>query len=146
MGSLQYSKNPASVLARFVDWVKPGRPVCVIVDCCLGLVVDLIREGKREEALLRARSRRGLLSYSGESADLHLYDRVSLREALRSAGLSDVSCRGLLVGVSAMGRKACEEAMESDPDEYLNFERELSANAALADGGLHMVAWGRKPP
>lgn len=144
MGSLQYARNPAVTLGRFVEWVKPGRPVCVVVDLLLGLVLDLIREGKTDEALIRSRSRRGLLAYSGETADLHLYDRVSLQGDLRAVGLIDVVCRGLLVGVGALGRRACAQAMDAGPEDYLNFERELGANPALADAGLHIIAWGTK--
>ena len=145
MGSVQYTVDPAATICRFAEWVRPGGTVCVYVDSCLGLVLDLLREGRPDEALLRSNSQRGRFMFAGETADLHLYDRRTLQRDLAAAGLVDIHCRGLLISASALGRKACAEAMASNPDEFLEFERQISANPALADAGLHMIAWGRRP-
>jgi SAM-dependent methyltransferase len=145
MGSLQYTSDPAATLGRFAGWVRPGGTVCGHVDSRLGLILDLLRTGRTDEALLRAAHDHGELRYAGTAADLHLYDRETLRRDFSAAGLQDVACRGLLISASVYGREACTEAMTTDADGFLAVERRLSANTALADAGLHLFASGRRP-
>ncbi len=64
MGSLQYVADPAAVLRRFRDWVRPGGHVCIYTDSLMALVLELIRMGRPEEAQRRLETRRGGISAS----------------------------------------------------------------------------------
>jgi SAM-dependent methyltransferase len=145
MGSVQYARDPTAMIRRFASWAKPGGAVCIYVDSLVALVLDLIRIGKRDEALMRLRSRRGVFTQGGHQAELHLYDRQALVADFKAAGLVDIQCRGLLVSSSAWGSEGCAKAMAEDEEGALNLDRRLSEFPVMADTGKHLIAWGRRP-
>ena len=142
MGSLQYAPDPAASLVHMANWVRPGGVVCVHVDSLLGVVLELIRLGRTEEAIQRAQDGSGIFTLGEEAARLQLFDRVTLRAALEDAGLIGVDVRGLLIGAGALGRAASSARLEASG---LNEERQLTAVPALADAGKHLIAWGWRP-
>ena len=146
MGSLLYSADPAAVLRRFGDWVRPGGQVCIYTDSLMALVLELIRMGRPEEALRRLETRRGIFRQGMDEAELHLFDRRALEDLFAAAGLVDVSCHGLLVTASAWGKTRCTEALPADEAAFLGLERRLMADPAMADAGKHIMASGRRPP
>jgi SAM-dependent methyltransferase len=145
MGSLQYLANPAATMSRFVRWLKPGGRVCIYTDSLVSIVLELFRMGKSEEALLRLQTRRGEFRVDDTVAELHLFNRESLTALLAAAGLADVSCHGLLVMQSAWDKQRCSDAFAADEAGYLDLERRLMADPAMADAGKHIIAAGRKP-
>jgi SAM-dependent methyltransferase len=145
MGSVQYARDPAAMIARFASWTRPGGCVFVCVDSLVAVVLELISLGRSEEALRILGSRKGIFELGGHRADLHLHDRRGLEAYFTAAGLVDLDCRGLLVTMSALGREACYRAIASDRAAFLELERELSASPVLADAGKHLVASGRRP-
>lgn len=145
MASVQYTKDPAAMIRRFAEWVKPGGSVSVMVDSLVALVLELIRMGKPDEALLRLRTGRGVFTFGSEQADLHLFDSAALQSLLAEAGLVEIVCHGLLVTSSAWGREGCSKAMAADEAGFLELERGLSGHPAMADAGKHLIASGRRP-
>jgi ubiquinone/menaquinone biosynthesis C-methylase UbiE len=145
MASLQYLADPAAAMSRFVRWLKPGGRVCVYTDSLVAIVLELFRTGRPEEALLRLETRRGEFRVGDAVAELHLFNRESLLALLTAAGLTDVSCHGLLVMQSAWDKQRCTEAFAVDEAGYLELERRLTADPAMADAGKHIIADGRKP-
>jgi SAM-dependent methyltransferase len=145
MGSLQYARDPAAMLRRFASWTKPGGFVYVNVDSLMALALELIRQGKREEALVRLETRRGIFTHGRHRAELHLYDSATLKAHFAAAGLIEVRCHGLLVTSTAWGSEGCAAAMNSDEAAFLELERALFASAPMADAGKHLVASGRNP-
>jgi SAM-dependent methyltransferase len=145
MGSMQYVADPAAVLRRFASWVKPGGRVCIYTDSLMALVLELMRMGRPEEALLRLETRRGVFSQGDTKAELHLFDRTALEGLFATAGLVDVSCHGLLVTATAWEKARCTEAVLADEAAFLGLERRLMADPAMADAGKHIIASGRRP-
>lgn len=145
IGSVQYTPQPADMIRRFAGWAKPGGAVCVMVDSLVALVLELLRMGKAEEALLRLRAGRGVFSLAAEQADLYLYHAATLRVHFTAAGLSEVACHGLLVTSSAWGRDECTRAVAADEAGFLDLERQLSSFPVMADAGKHLFASGRRP-
>jgi SAM-dependent methyltransferase len=144
MGSLQFNDEPDAVLARLAGWTRPNGVVCVLVDSLLALALELVRAGRTEEAVQRLQTRRGVWREGGRAADLHLYDRARLEQAMGAAGLRDVRIRGLLVGSTAFGRESLSDRLQDDPDRQLGVERLLADEPLLADAGKHLLAVGRR--
>jgi SAM-dependent methyltransferase len=145
MGSLQYSEDPASMLHRFASWTKPGGTVAVLTDSYVALVLELLHVGKKEEALERLRTRRGMFRYRGEEAELHLLDRRTLESYFAASGLQQIVSFGLLVTASALGMPACTQRLLEDETGLMQLERNLGAIPALADNGKQLLVVGRKP-
>jgi SAM-dependent methyltransferase len=145
MGSLQYTADPAAMLARMAGWVRPGGVVCVLVDSLVALILELLREGRTEEALERLRSRRGLWVQGSHAADLHLFDRAGLEHVMAAAELESVRVAGLLVSATAIGRDPLAARLAADPAGQLALERALAADPAMADAGKQLFASGRRP-
>jgi SAM-dependent methyltransferase len=145
MGSLQYTADPAATLARLAAWLRPGGVACVLVDSLVALILELLRDGRSEEALDRLRSRRGVWAQAGQVADLHLLDRAGLERAMVAAGLREVQVVGLLVGVTALGRAAFLDRLAADPEGQLALERALAGAPVMADAGKQLFASGRRP-
>ena len=145
MGSTQFTSDPAETLRRFAGWVRPGGHVCVYVDSRLALVLELLRLDRREEALLRLRTGRGVWAIDGVEADVHLYDHAELRRDFLAAGLEAVSGHGLLVSASTVGSAGCTKAMQEDEAAFLALERVLSDDALMIDAGKHLFMSGRRP-
>lgn len=142
MGSLQYTRDPVAAMSRLVSWIRPGGTVCVLVDSYVALVLELLRAGKVEEALERARTGRGLWTQGSVSAELSLFTRHELTDLLRNAGLSSVTCKGLLVSASALGVQACTQVLKDDGERLLQLERAMAALPRLADAGKQLLAYG----
>lgn len=140
MGSVQYTTDPGSAIARLASWTRPGGFVAVLVDSLLALVLELWAGGRCDEAAERARTRRGVWVDSHGAADLHLFDRLSLAEALTAAGLRDVQVHGLLVGASALGRAGLARRLADDSTRALADERRFAAFAPVADAGKQLLA------
>jgi len=145
IGSVQYTKDPADMMRRFATWAKPGGAVCVMVDSLVAVVLELIRMGKADEGLSRLQARRGVFALGGQQADLYLYDSRTLQSHFAAAGLTEVSCHGLLVTSSAWGRDGCTAAMVSDEAAFLSLERALGSFPVMADAGKHLFVSGRRP-
>lgn len=145
MGSVQYAADPADMIRRFASWTRPGGIVCVYVDSLMALILELVRNGQTDKALEMLSTRRGVFRTGHHAATLTLYDTRLLERHFADAGLVDARCYGLAVGASAAGRAGCTAAMVADEDAAMNVERALSAEALLADAGLHILAIGRKP-
>ena len=145
MGSTQFTSDPAATIRRYAEWVRPGGHVCVYVDSRLALVLELLRLDRREEALLRLRTGRGVWAVDGTEADVHLYDHAELRRDFLAAGLEDVSGHGLLVSASTIGSAGCTKAMEDDEAGFMALERTLSDDALMVDCGKHLFMSGRRP-
>jgi SAM-dependent methyltransferase len=145
MGSLQYVADPAAVLRRFRDWVRPGGQVCIYTDSLMALVLELIRMGRPEEAQRRLETRRGVFRQGPTEAELHLFDRTALEGLFAAAGLVDVSCHGLLVNATAWEKARSTAAVLADEAAFLGLERRLMADPAMADAGKHIIASGRRP-
>ena len=142
MGSLQYVADPSAALTRMTGWLRPDGFLCVHVDGLVALVLELIRLGRRNEALQRLTDGRGIFSYGSKKAPLHLFDRLRLTSLLETAGLMRVETRGILVTPSAFGRPACEVALAHDLPGLTSLERALSNSPIMTDAGKHIMAWG----
>jgi SAM-dependent methyltransferase len=145
MGSLQYTTAPEATLRRFARWVRPAGLVVVLVDSLVGLVIELLRDGRYTEALERLRTRTGIWAAAGETAEMHLMDRDRLCRAFVDAGLRDVRVTGLLTTAPPIERGRLAESLRRDWDGHLSIERQLQADPALADIGKHLLAVGRRP-
>lgn len=145
LGSVQYAADPEAMIRRFATWLRPGGAVCLYVDGLKSLVLELIRDGRQEEALDRLENRAGLFRDGDHEAPLALYDRHTLEAHFAEAGLVDVHCHGLAVAASALGRTGSTEAMEQDEEAAMDIERALSVDPAMADAGLHILAIGFRP-
>lgn len=145
LGSLQYAAEPAAMIQRFANWLRPGGVLCVYVDSLVSLVQELLRDGRGEEAMLRLETRRGLFQEAGHQASLHLYDRDTLEADFDAAGLVELRSHGLAVGASALGRGGLTRALIADESRTMQRERTLSDDRAMVDCGLHILTIGRKP-
>lgn len=142
LGSLQYTPDPDAMARRFVEWVRPGGLVCVMVDSSVALTFELLRLGRRDEALLRLEEQRGVFTYAGRHSGLHLFDAEQIRGLLSRAGLVNIDACGILISISALGRASCEATIREDETAMLETERRLQAFPALTDAGKHLLAWG----
>ena len=145
MGSLQYTPEPAAVIARFREWTAPGGLVGVLVDGLVSLVVELVRSGRIDEAEQRRCSRTGVWSTNGCAADMHLFDAATLARAMSDAGLVDVTVSGLLCGWTVLGRDAFLDGLDRDHDGALAREADWARDPAMADTGKQLLAFGRAP-
>jgi SAM-dependent methyltransferase len=143
LGSLQYTRDPLEAIARFVQWTRPGGAICVLVDSCVALAIELSREDHEEEAERRLASRMAVWSQGGISAEYHLLDRGWLEEAFADAGLVDIDCHGLLIGFSVFGRDMIERRLRTDWTHQMGSERRLGDIRLLADLGKQILAHGR---
>jgi hypothetical protein len=146
MGSLQYARDVEAAASNLAGWLRPGGSAVVLVDSLVALVLELLRDGKEDEALARARTGQGLwapVGVDGPSASLHLFDRNRLVALLERAGLVDVACHGLLVSASAVSGLELGRRLAHDP-EVLAGQRELSAIESLAEVGKQLLATGRR--
>jgi SAM-dependent methyltransferase len=146
LGSLQYSSDPERMIRRFAAWTRAGGSVCVLVDSCLALVVELIGLRKNEEAFTRLHTRRAVFRHGAYYAEHHLLDGAFLEKAFRSAGLASIRVGGLLVGMTILGREKLLDELEKNWDRQLDLEWDLVHHRALADLGKHLIISGRKPP
>ncbi len=144
MGSLQYTQCPAEQIARMSSWLRPGGQLAVLVDSLIALVLELSRRGDTEQALERLHSRRGLWEVEGRSAELHLLDTDSLHRAAATAGLSDASVSGLLVGASLWGIDEVRHRLDTNFDAALELERGLAHRPELADLGKQLLLRARR--
>jgi len=144
LGSLQYTTDPAATLRRLAGWVRPGGTVVVLVDSLVALVIELLRDGRAEEAVERLRTQVGCWTVAGHGAEMHLLDTVRLRQAFEGAGLRDVEVTGLLSTAAPLGRERLDQRLAHDWDGHLELERELSAHPVLADIGKQLLASGSK--
>jgi SAM-dependent methyltransferase len=145
LGSVHYARDPAQMLLKFANWVKPGGAVCVYVDSLVALILELLRLHKVSEALACLGRGRGEWEQGGHRAHLHLFDRRTLESLFAHAGLTEISSRGLLVTASAWGREGFSQAIAEDAQAFLNLERQLSEFPELADAGKHLFVSGRRP-
>jgi SAM-dependent methyltransferase len=145
MGSLQYTPSPEETVRRLAGWLRPGGVLAVLVDSLVGLVLELLRDGRTEEAVERLATRRGVWVQEGLGADLHLLDRARLADAFSSAGLVDVRAGGLLVTAAPLGTPVVAERLRADREGHLALERRLMAEPVLADVGKHLLVTGRRP-
>jgi SAM-dependent methyltransferase len=144
LGSLQYTADPAATLRRLAGWVRPGGTVVVLVDSLVALVMELLRDGRADEAVERLRTRVGCWTVDGHGVEMHLLDSGRLRQAFEGAGLRDVEVTGLLAAAAPLGRERLGQRLAHDWDGHLELERELSAHPVLADIGKQLLASGRK--
>lgn len=145
IGSLQYTTDPEATVRTFARWVRPGGPVVVLVDSLVGLVAELLRDGKYAEAVERLRTKTGAWAVAGEIAEMHLMDRARLGRAFTDAGLREVRVTGLLATASLIGSGRLADLLRRDWDAHLGIERQLQAEPVLADIGKHLLAVGRRP-
>lgn len=143
LGSLQYTLDPLVTIARFVRWTRAGGAICVLVDSCVALAIELSREDREEEAQRRLASRMAVWSQGKISAEYHLLDRVWLEEAFAGAGLVDIRSHGLLIGFSVFGREMIERRLRNDWTHQMGSERRLGDIRVLADLGKQILAYGR---
>src|SRR5215469_12923829 len=144
LGSLQYTADPAATLRRLAGWVRPGGTVVVLVDSLVALVIELLRDGRAEEAVERLRTHVGCWTAAGHGAEMHLLDAGWLRQAFEGAGLRDVEVVGLLSTAAPLGRERLNDRLAHDWDDHLELERQLSAYPVLADVGKQLLATGTK--
>jgi hypothetical protein len=145
MGSLQYTDDPTAALARCARWLRAGGTLVVLVDSLVALAAELVAAGRLDEALARAATRRGRWRTHGREADVWLFDRRSLADAGRNAGLQVDRIAGLLVGATAYGRAELARRLRADYSGQLAEERRLAADPALADLGKQLLMVARWP-
>jgi SAM-dependent methyltransferase len=148
MGSLQYVNDPSLALRRFVSWLRPGGAVAVLVDSLVALIVELGASGRWAEAVTRAKTARGTWSppeAGGQSADVWLFDRVTLEALATRAGFGDVRTAGLLVSFTAGGRDAFAAAQTYAAEASRLLDREFAQLPAVADAGKQLLLTARRP-
>jgi SAM-dependent methyltransferase len=145
MGSLQFTVDPASQLAKFASWVRPGGCVALYVDSLVARVLELLRTGKTEEAMLRLQTRRDVRQMLGKSADVHLFDEKILRSYFERAGLQAIQSYGLLASASAYGNEGCDERLREDEYTFIQSESALSSSPLFINLGKHVFMMGRRP-
>lgn len=145
MGSLQYTGDPEENIRRFAAWVTPGGWVFVLVDSLVGLVLELLRTGRPDEAARRVGTRVGRWRQGERWADHHLLDRARLERAFEDAGLVDVRSFGLLTTATAAGAAAFADRLAADRDGVMAVERALMSHPVLADAGKQLLVVGHRP-
>lgn len=146
LGSLQYAADPEGAIRRFADWARPGGTVIALVDSLVALVIELLREGRYQEAVDRLSTRMGAWSVAGHSAEMHLMDSARLCRAFEAAGLRDIEVSGLLTTAAPLGHRRLTDQLERDWDAHLRLERRLLADPLLTDLGKQLLATGRRQP
>lgn len=144
IGSIQYASDPAAMTRRFLRWLRPRGVIVLFVDSLVAVTFELLRMGKAEEAERRLQDKRGVFTYQGTAAWLHLYSAASLKEMMTAEGIRDVDVSGILVSASALGREGCEAAIRTDMAALLALEHRLHHFPELVDAGKHLMAWGFK--
>lgn len=144
MGSVQYTADPAAMIARFARWVRPGGNVCVYMDSYLALALELLRTGRADEAFARLAEPVGVWSVDNREARVQLFDRRRIEAAFAAAGLVEVVSHGLLVTATAWGRDRYAQAIADDPAGFRALERRLSQFPLLADAGKHILVRGQR--
>jgi hypothetical protein len=142
---VQYTADPEATIAHLAGWLRPGGVLAVLVDSLAGLVLELLRDGRQEEALRRLATRRGVWRQHGLEADLHLLDRARLEAAFTAAGLTGIRTHGLLVTAAPLGREELAHRLTTDRDAHLAVERRLLDSPLLADTGKQLLTTGRRP-
>jgi SAM-dependent methyltransferase len=145
MGSVQYTEDPILMIRRFAGWARPGAWVCVLVDSLFALVIELLRSGREDEALLRLQTRKGIFTQLDLEADHHLFDRAGLEASFADAGLIDVNVAGLIVSATILGVDVFNEQLRRAPEAQMARERRLMGEPLLADLGKQLLATGRRP-
>lgn len=145
MGSFQYADDPDRVLASMYSWLRPGGSVAILVDSLGGLVATLLHEGRADDAVQRATTRRGRWQPEGApAAELTLFDRGDLTARVQRAGFSDVEARGLLVSASILGVAEFTARLEHNERATMATERALAEQNGLADLGKQLLVTGRR--
>jgi len=144
MGSLQYTEDPEATIAHLAGWLRPGGVLAVLADSLVGLVLELLRDGREEEALHRLATRRGVWRQHGREADLHLLDRARLEAAFTAAGLTGIRTHGLLVTAAPLGRDELTRRLTTDGKAHLALERRLLESPLLADTGKQLLVIGHR--
>jgi ubiquinone/menaquinone biosynthesis C-methylase UbiE len=144
MGSLQYTEDPAAMIARFARWVRPGGAVCVHTDSRMALVLELMRTGQTDEAWARLHSPVGIWAVAGQQAGVHLFDKETLEAAFVRAGLTEVTSHGLLVSATIWERDVYSRMIAEDPAGFKDRERRLAEFPLMADAGKHILTCGRR--
>jgi len=145
MGSLQYTPDPEATIARLAGWLRPGGVLAILADSLAGLVLELLRDGRTDEALDRLTTRRGVYRQHGHAADLHLLDRARTEAAFAAAGLTELRSHGLLVSAATLGREVLSRRLTADRDAQMAVERRLADDPLLADTGKQLLVTGRRP-
>jgi SAM-dependent methyltransferase len=146
MGSLQFTADPAAQLKKFASWVRPGGYVAVYVDSLVALVLELLRLGREDEAMLRLETRTGVWRTGGQTANVHLYDEKTLREQFEEAGLRLIQSYGLLASASAYGSAECNARLQHDEYSFMQCEAVLSSSPLFINLGKHIFMVGQRPP
>ena len=146
MGSLQYTRDPESMVGTLASWLRPGGVLVVLVDSLVGLVLELLSSGRDDEALERMATHRGVWRVKDQAADLHLLDRDRLVAAFEDAGLVDVRASGLLVLTGPLGRDGLLTRAQTDYDDLRDLEAQLAEHPLLADAGKQLLVTGRWTP
>lgn len=145
MGSVQFTDDPVTAIARMAQWVEPGGHLLVLCDSLVGLVQELIRAGDIRQAVERGRTRRARWVRNDLAVEHHLLDAPRLQAAFTSAGLTEVQVGGLLVAFTTMGRREWLAAHSRYEEALVALERDLASIPELADTGKQLLAVGRVP-
>jgi ubiquinone/menaquinone biosynthesis C-methylase UbiE len=145
MGSLQYTRKPREIVKRFMEWVKPGGFVAVLVDSYVSLVLELLNFGKVEEARKRLESRIGVWQQGDLSAEYHLLDKTTLESIFAEAGLQRIRSHGLLCAYHSWGKTKFAEEYRKNREGVLEFERRLAECPDMVDNGKQILIYGFKP-
>ena len=145
MGSIQYAPEPAASINRMGRWLRPGGTLAVLCDSLLALAVELVAEGRIDEAVQRAITTEAQYRLDGWSVEHRLFDATTLRAAFEDAGLAAVEVQGLLVSWSARGRADTIDRLRRDYRGALDEEDRLARCTRLADAGKQLLALGVRP-
>ena len=140
MGSLQYSRDPGMMIKTFFTWLRPGGFLFLLYDSKIGLVMELIRDGKEDMALQRARSGLGTWQIGDLEADLHLFTSQVIEDYCKQAGFTGLKSKGLLVGASSHGIKKLIQLMSEDYDRQLKIEKTWMDLTEFADIGKQILS------
>jgi ubiquinone/menaquinone biosynthesis C-methylase UbiE len=144
LGSLQYTRDPDTMLVRLARWARPGGRVVVLVDSLIALIAELVAAGKHDEALQRLETRVARWVLGDRDVQYHLLDRDRLQRMAERAPLTDVRIQGLLVGATILGRVGLCEALSRDAGAQIALERRLADVTGLADAGKQLLLVGRR--
>jgi ubiquinone/menaquinone biosynthesis C-methylase UbiE len=145
MSSLQFTADPAGQLRKFASWVRPGGYVAVYVDSLVARVLELLRQGQTEDAMLRLKTRTDVRRMRGERADVHLFDEKILRAYFEGAGLQSIQSYGLLASASAYGKEGCDERLREDEYTFIQSESALSSSPLFINLGKYVFMMGQRP-
>jgi SAM-dependent methyltransferase len=142
IGSIQYASRPHTSIARSAQWLTAEGFMAVLVDSLGGLVLELLARGDREQAILRATTRRARWRRNDLDVEYHLFDADSLTRAMEDANLDVIGLHGLLVSSAVMDHSELGFADGRD----LDIERELACVRPMADSAKQLLAIGRRAP